>query len=65
MIARKSGFITIDKKINFTEGFLKRNDEKLITIPMLKEISPDSGKAYAILTYNGRLKNVKLRASSS
>lgn len=32
---------------------------------MLKEISPDSGKAYAILTYNGRLNNVKLRASSS
>jgi hypothetical protein len=35
VIARKAGFITMDKKINFTTGFLERNPERLITIPMV------------------------------
>jgi hypothetical protein len=65
VIARKSGYITLEKQINFTNGFLYRNEKCLVTIPMMRYESPESSKAYAILTYNGNLKDIKLKASST
>lgn len=62
VIARKSGFITIEKKINFTNGYLQRNEQSVITIPMMREEDPENAKAYAVFTYNGNLRNIKLKA---
>lgn len=52
----------MEKKINFTNGFLHRNDQSVITIPMMREEEPETAKAYAILSYNGNLRNINLKA---
>lgn len=58
IVARKSGYVSIQKQVNFTIGFLKRNEQKLITIPMLKEEDPETAKAYAVLSYDGNLRGI-------
>jgi len=54
----------MDKHINFTKGFVDSNEQKTITVPMVKEYASNEPKAFGILSYNGQLKNIKLNALS-
>ena len=55
----------MEKQINFTIGFLLRNEQHAITIPMVREDHTEQGNAFAILTFNGALKKAKLKARDS
>lgn len=50
------------KKFNFTQGLISTSEQVVITIPMMREFNPD--KAYAILTFDGKLQGCSLKSKS-
>ena len=58
----KSGYIPVSKKFNFTEGLIKTSEQIVITVPMIKDFDHD--KAYAILSFDGKLAQTQLMAKS-
>jgi hypothetical protein len=67
LVATKAGFITSTKKINVTSGFLNSKDQfgsYSVTVPMYRDHDPSVNKALIVLTFNGSLSNLKLRATS-
>lgn len=65
IVANQAGFITTTKQINVTSGFLMAIDQRgtyLVTIPMVRDYNSEDDKAFAILSFNGNLANVRLIA---
>lgn len=54
----------MQKKFNFTSGLLDNCQDLLITVPMVKDFPIETKKAYAILCFNGLIKDASLKALS-
>jgi len=65
VVARKSGYIPISKKVNFTKGFIFNTEDHLVMVPMVKEEPHDASHAYGILSFNGHVSNVQLEATAA